>query len=220
MHLTYNDIILFVHIPFIRPQRIYVFFFAEFLVGYLSHPVIPTLESFLCQFVVFSYDGVNYYYYYYYYFRVFNISVSQWFFHWSLSDSKSPQVSRSLLSILSVFNNAVLWMVSTRPPTCKSYRPFNNPLVTVPKAPITIGTNRHFQIPQLFQFSSKVLVFILLFTFFQFYYYFYYYYCIKSYFKSLFHVHISRLYDFLWFYTMATEYDHKPLVKKVNKYKW
>ena len=60
-------------------------------------------------------------------------------FHWRLSDSKSPQVSRILLSILAVFNNAVVWMVSTRPPTSKSSRPFNNPLVTVPKAPITIG---------------------------------------------------------------------------------
>ena len=38
-----------------------------------------------------------------------------------------------------VFNNAVVWMVSTRSPTSKSSRPFNNPLVTVPKAPITIG---------------------------------------------------------------------------------
>ena len=31
-------------------------------------------------------------------------------------------------------------MVSTRPPISKSSRPFNNSLVTVPKAPITIGT--------------------------------------------------------------------------------
>ena len=60
-------------------------------------------------------------------------------FHWRLSDSKSPQVSRTLFSILAVFNNAVIWMVSTRPPTSKSSRPFDNPLVTVPKAPITIG---------------------------------------------------------------------------------
>ena len=30
-------------------------------------------------------------------------------------------------------------MVSARPPTSKSSRPFNNPLVTVPKAPITMG---------------------------------------------------------------------------------
>ena len=61
-------------------------------------------------------------------------------FHWCLRDSKSPQVSRTLLSILVVFNNAVVWMVSTRPPTSKSSSPFYNPLVTVPKAPITIVT--------------------------------------------------------------------------------
>ena len=61
-------------------------------------------------------------------------------FHWSLSDCKSPQVSRTLLSILAVLSNAVIWIVSTRPPTSKSSRPFNNPLVIVPKAPITIGT--------------------------------------------------------------------------------
>ena len=60
-------------------------------------------------------------------------------FHWSLSDSKSPQVSRTLLSILAVLNNAVVWMVSTRPPTSKSSSLFNNPLVTVLNAPITIG---------------------------------------------------------------------------------
>ena len=41
-------------------------------------------------------------------------------FHWSLSDSKSPQVSRTLLSILAVLNNAVVWMVSTRPLISKS----------------------------------------------------------------------------------------------------
>ena len=60
-------------------------------------------------------------------------------FHWSLSDSKSLQVSRTLLSILAVLNNIVVWMVSIRPPTSKSSSPFNNPLVTVPKAPITIA---------------------------------------------------------------------------------
>ena len=60
-------------------------------------------------------------------------------FHSSLRDSKSPHVSRTLLSILAVLNNAVVWMVSTRLPTSKSSRPFNNPLVTVPKAPIIIG---------------------------------------------------------------------------------
>ena len=58
----------------------------------------------------------------------------------SLSDSKSPQVSRTRLRILAVLSNAVVWIVSTRPPTSKSSRPFNNPLVIVPKVPITIGT--------------------------------------------------------------------------------
>ena len=60
--------------------------------------------------------------------------------HWSLSDSKSPEVSRTRLRILAVLSNAVVWIVSTRPPISKSSRPFNNPLVIVPKAPITIGT--------------------------------------------------------------------------------
>ena len=61
-------------------------------------------------------------------------------FHWGLSDSKSPQVSGTRLSILAVLGNAVVWIVSTHPPTSKSSRPFNNPLITVPNAPITIGT--------------------------------------------------------------------------------
>ena len=61
-------------------------------------------------------------------------------FHWSLSDSKSPQVSRTRLRILAVLSNAVIWIVSTCPPTSKSSRPFNNSLVIVPSTPITIGT--------------------------------------------------------------------------------
>ena len=61
-------------------------------------------------------------------------------FHWRLSDSKSPQVSRTRISILAVLSNAVVWIVSTRPLTSMSSKPFNNPVVTVPNAPITIGT--------------------------------------------------------------------------------
>ena len=60
-------------------------------------------------------------------------------FHWSLSDSKSPQVSMTLLSILAVLNSVLVWMVSTRLPTSNSSSPFSNPLVTVPNALITIG---------------------------------------------------------------------------------
>ena len=36
-------------------------------------------------------------------------------FHWSLSDSKYPQVSRTPLSILANLNNAVVRMVSIHP---------------------------------------------------------------------------------------------------------
>ena len=60
-------------------------------------------------------------------------------FHWSLSDCKSPQVSRTLLSILVVLNTVLVWIVSTRPPTSKSSRPFSIPLVTAPNTPISIG---------------------------------------------------------------------------------
>ena len=84
-------------------------------------------------------------------------------FHWSLSDSKSPQVSRTRLSILAVLSIAVVWIVSTRPPTSKSSRPFNNPLVTVPNAPSTIGT-------------------IVTFMFYSFCFYYYYYYCCRCFF--------------------------------------
>ena len=90
-------------------------------------------------------------------------------FLWSLSDSKSPQVSRTLLRILTVLNNAVVWMVSTRPPTSKSSSPFNSPLVAVQKALITIGIIVTFIFHDFFNSLSKVEVLILLFSFFQFY---------------------------------------------------
>ena len=60
-------------------------------------------------------------------------------FHWSLSDSKSPQVFWILLSILADLDNAVVWTVSTHPVISKSSSHCTNPLLTVPRAPITIG---------------------------------------------------------------------------------
>ena len=91
-------------------------------------------------------------------------------FHWRLSDNKSPQVSRTLLSIVAVFNNAVVWIVSTRPPICKSSRPFNNPLVTVPKAPITIGIIVSFMFHSFFNSlaRSRLLLLLLLFNHLEF----------------------------------------------------
>ena len=60
-------------------------------------------------------------------------------------------------------------MVSTRPPTCKSFSPFNNHLVTEPKAPLTIGIIVTCMFHSFFQFSSKDEVLILFFTFLQIY---------------------------------------------------
>ena len=77
-------------------------------------------------------------------------------FHWSLSDSKSAQVSRTLLSILVVLSEAVIWIVSTRPPTSKSSRSFNNPLVIVPKAQITIGTIVTFMFHSFFNSLARL----------------------------------------------------------------
>ena len=71
-------------------------------------------------------------------------------FYWSLSHSKSPQVSRSRLRILAILSNAVIWIVSTRPPTSKPSRPFNNLLVIVQKAPLTIGTIATFMFHSFF----------------------------------------------------------------------
>ena len=87
--------------------------------------------------------------------RAFHISVSPMVFHWGLSDRKSPQVSRTFLSILAVLNNAVCWMVSTRLPTSKSSSPFSNLLVTVPNAPITISIIVTCMFHSFFQFPSK-----------------------------------------------------------------
>ena len=76
-------------------------------------------------------------------------------FHWSLRDRKALRISRTLLSILADLNNAVVWMVSTRPLISKSSSPFINPLVTVPKAPITIGINIIFMFHSFFNSPAR-----------------------------------------------------------------
>ena len=90
-------------------------------------------------------------------------------FHWSVCDSKFPQVSRTLLSILVDRNNALVWMVSTCPLIFKSCSHFTNILRIVPRAPITINITVTFMFHRFFSFSSKVLELISLFAFFEFY---------------------------------------------------
>ena len=67
----------------------------------------------------------------------------------------NAKVSRTRLRTLAVLSNAVIWIVSTRPPTSKSSRPFNNPLVIVPITPITIGTIVTFMFHSFFNFLAK-----------------------------------------------------------------
>ena len=76
-------------------------------------------------------------------------------FHWSLSDSKFPQFSKTLHSIMAVLSNAVVWLVSTRPLTSKSSSLFNNPLVTVTKAPLTIGIIVTFEFHSFFNSLAR-----------------------------------------------------------------
>ena len=79
-------------------------------------------------------------------------------FLFRLINSKSPQVSRTLLSILVDLNNAVVSIVSTRLLVSKSSSHFINLLGT------TKSTNYnlyycYFHVPQFFQFYSNVEVF-------------------------------------------------------------
>ena len=60
-------------------------------------------------------------------------------FRWSLSESKSPQVSKTLLSVLVDVNNIIIWMISFCPLISKSPSLIIYPLVTITRAPITIG---------------------------------------------------------------------------------
>ena len=76
----------------------------------------------------------NHHYYYYFYFLSFSHWHSPMVSYSSLSDSKSPQVSRTLLNIIANLNYAVVWMVSTPPLISNSSSPCFNPLVTVPRA--------------------------------------------------------------------------------------
>ena len=92
-------------------------------------------------------------------------------FQWSLNDSKSPQVSRTLLSILSNVNNAVVWIVSTRPHiSCGR----NNPLLTVPSTPITIGITVIFMFHSFFCSLARSWYLSLFLLSFSYYYYHYY----------------------------------------------
>ena len=68
---------------------------------------------------------------------IFLTSVSWWFLT-GVWVTTTPQVSRTLLSILADLNNAEVWMVFTRTVISKSSSPCTNPLGTVLRTPIPI----------------------------------------------------------------------------------
>ena len=115
----------FGHIPLVRSVKFQ--FLAKFKVDPLSHTVVSNFILF-CAYLQHSLI-----------LSLLEFFTSALVFHWSLRDSKSPQVSRTLRDIQAVLNNIVVWIVSIRPPTSKSSSPFSNSLVTVPNVPITIG---------------------------------------------------------------------------------
>ena len=74
-------------------------------------------------------------------------------FQSSLSSSKSLYVFRTLLSILADYNNAIVWMVSTHSFIFRSS--CTNSLVTIPRAPITIGINVTFMFHSFFSSLAR-----------------------------------------------------------------
>ena len=93
-------------------------------------------------------------------------------FHWSLSDSKSPQVSRTLLSILADLN-VVVWMVSAHSPISKSSCPLTKLLRIVSSAPLTTGNYITFMFHCFLVFWQGLLTFIFFFFFFFFFFVFF-----------------------------------------------
>ena len=90
------------------------------------------------------------------------------FFHWSLNNRKSPQVSRTLVSILAYLSNGVFWIVSMHPPISNSSSFLTKRLGIVPWVPITIGITVTFMFNSFFvlwQGVSTCVSFYLLWLF-------------------------------------------------------
>ena len=75
-------------------------------------------------------------------------------FHWSLSESKSLQVS-TILGILTDISNAVVWMVTPHPPIFSSSSSFPKCLGVVPRARIIIGITVIFMFHNFFSSLKK-----------------------------------------------------------------
>ena len=85
----------------------------------------------------------------FYYFGSFSHGHKLMVFHWRLSDSKFPQVYKTLLCILADLNVVVVWTVSTCLQISKSSSPLTNSLGIDPSALIAIGITVTFMLQRL-----------------------------------------------------------------------
>ena len=83
------------------------------------------------------------------------MSFQCYFLFPNISDNKSSQVSRTLLSILADLSNTVVWIISIRPLFSKSSSPCTNPLVAIQRAPTTIGITVSFMNHSFFNFLAR-----------------------------------------------------------------
>ena len=94
--------------------------------------------------------------------KVPGLKLHHQFFYKRLSDSKPLQISRTFLSILADFNNAVwFWFLPISSLFPKS-------LKTVAKAPTTIGITVTFIYHSLFWLSNKIQILVEFFAIFSF----------------------------------------------------
>ena len=130
-----------------------MFFFNQFSLSCLYQLLISIWEKISNILILF----------YFIYLLLLLFSHQHWLvvFYWSLSDSKSPQVFRTL-SILADLNNAV-WMVLIFPLISNFSSLSSKPFGTVPSAPITIGITVTLIFPQS-QYLSIFFVFFYLWS--------------------------------------------------------
>ena len=113
------------------------------LISNISSPIVDNSKK-----VHYNYHYYYYYYYccccccccyYYYYLHLsFSHQLTLLVLQWSFSDSNSPQLPRTLLTILALRNNVVVWMIPLVRQLSSPAIPLT-PLVTVTNALITIG---------------------------------------------------------------------------------
>ena len=87
-------------------------------------------------------------------------------FHWSLSDSKSPQISMTHLSILANLNTAVVLLDTIPALISNPFCLFLSNMWTVPSSLITISITDTFMFHRFFGCPAKIKVFVYRFAFF------------------------------------------------------